>query len=143
MAFTERLLYLVTICVLSCTLIVLIFVQRGGASAAVMTHLEIQDTGGRTRIILGTDADGTAELRFVDQTGKKVSRLQQYRDGGTSMQFSGRDKRFCSEEGRVMLKKMRRENRMRRSVARHLLMGSLWRAANVARVENISPSASR
>jgi len=89
MALTERLFYLVTICVLSCTLIVLTFVHRNVASAAVMTHLEIQDTSGHTRIILGTDADGTAELRFVDQTGKKVSQLQQYRDGGTSMQFAG------------------------------------------------------
>lgn len=85
MALTERLLYLVAIWLLTCA----ILVERRGAATAAMTHLEIQDTSGHTRIVLGTDANGTAELRFVDATGKKISQVQQYRDGSTSMQFAG------------------------------------------------------
>lgn len=79
-----------TICVLFCALVVITLIERRGVSAAVMTHLEIRDSAGHTRIVLGTDADGTAELRFVDAAGKKVSQIQQYRDGSTSMRFAGR-----------------------------------------------------
>jgi hypothetical protein len=89
MALPERLCYLATICILIFALVVTTLFERRGASAAVMTHLEIRDTSGHTRMVLGTDANGTAELRFVDATGKKVSGVKQYSDGSTSMQFAG------------------------------------------------------
>lgn len=89
MASAERLFYLIAIAVLASTLGVTILGQPRRATTAVLTHLEIQDATGHTRIVLGTDANGTAELRFVDATGRKVSQLQQYRDGSTSMSFAG------------------------------------------------------
>jgi hypothetical protein len=86
---TERIFYFLTICVLGAALAVTTFLGRQRPSTVAITHLEIQDTSGHTRIFQGTDADGTAEMRFVDATGKKVSRIEQYRDGSTSLRFDG------------------------------------------------------
>jgi hypothetical protein len=83
----ERVFYIATICILS--LIVVLTMRREPGSTATFKHLEIEDTGGHTRIILGTDSQGTAEIRFVDETGKKTSKIEQYRDGSTSMRFAG------------------------------------------------------
>jgi|SRR5579875_1494919 len=52
-------------------------------------RLEITDAHGRPRMILATDADGTAKIEFVDSDAKSRSSLQQFRNGSMSLTFAG------------------------------------------------------
>jgi hypothetical protein len=90
MDIKERLLYLSVICVSMAALTITAVGRRRAESSASFSHIEIQDTAENTRIIIGTDSNGTAEIRFVGGNLKKLSYIQQYSDGSTSMRFAGR-----------------------------------------------------
>lgn len=90
MKSTERILWIAAVAAVFGTLLGFAISRGVQAKDEVVSaqRIQIVDQAGRPRIILATDAEGTAKVTFVSPEGKLNSLIEQFRDGAMSLQFA-------------------------------------------------------